>query len=150
MTISGVAIGMKMNVFVSPCRGTVVQRVRSQPDERAEGRRDERGQRGQRDADDQGLPEPRPGDRVHPGVEAELAPHEVESAGRIVEREDDHHRDRQEQVASASAVKAGTSQHRSPSGSGARPRAGASESSSFGPPYQAAPVNSSVPRRGRR
>ena len=52
-----------------------------------------------------------PPERVQPGVERELAPHEVEPAGRVVERERDHDEDRDHQVEQRrAAVKTGTTQ----------------------------------------
>src|SRR5262249_35802696 len=67
-------------------------------DERAERRGDERGEERDLEADRNGTAEPRVRERVLPVLEREPFPRVVEAALGVVEREDDHDRDRQEEV----------------------------------------------------
>ena len=66
--------------------------------DRAERRRDQRRQRGDLERDAQRVADAGHAERVLPGVERELLPDEVEAPLRLVEREEQDDRDRQQQV----------------------------------------------------
>src|SRR5207237_7901891 len=68
-------------------------------DHRPEHGRDETREERDLDAEDDRVPQPRIPEWVRPVAEREALPREVETAGRVVERERDHDRDRQEEVA---------------------------------------------------
>ena len=101
-TISGVDIGRKTSRFVEPRPRKLVPDERER-DQRPEHGRDDARERARSGARSPRSREARDGVPVDPVVEREALPDVVEAARRVVEREDDHDRDRQQQVATTRA-----------------------------------------------